>query len=85
MAASYAQLREMADDEIVLLYDETAINTSPGLSFYLDELRRRAADREAEVTRCLARESQRLARRSFWLAFASFALGASNVLLAVLR
>lgn len=82
-AMTYKQVRQMTDDELIKQHDIATDNTVVGLSFFIDEIKRREAAKAAESNQALARESQRLARRSFWLAAASLALGATNVLVAI--
>ncbi|MCA1702466.1 MAG: hypothetical protein LC808_04035 [Actinobacteria bacterium] len=62
----------MTDDQIRELYDRTVETTVVGLSFYLDELRRRDSERAV-------RASNDLARKAFWLGVANsvFALVAT--------
>ncbi len=45
MAPKFTDLEQMTDDRIRELYDRTAETTVVGLSFYLDELRRRGSGR----------------------------------------
>lgn len=72
MAPTFTVLEQMTDDQIRELYDRTAETTVVGLSFYLDELRRRDTER-------VIRASNNLARKAFWLGVINgvFALVAS--------
>lgn len=58
MSFSIEQLRTKTDDDIVRLHDQAAENTTVGVSYYLDELRRRE-------TAAAMRASHRLALASF--------------------
>ncbi len=48
MDPSYGQLREMDDEQLITSHDRSAKNASLGLSYYLDELRRREADPQTQ-------------------------------------
>jgi hypothetical protein len=61
MAPKFEQLDKLTDEQIRELYDRTADTTVVGLSFYLDELRRRGYERTMKA-------ANDLARKSFWLA-----------------
>lgn len=69
MGPSYAELREMSDDDLVRYYDAKAENLDPGGNFYLDEIKRRAAERAADAAIQEARAARRLATWSAVLAF----------------
>ncbi|MGH8604696.1 MAG: hypothetical protein ACREXR_18505 [Gammaproteobacteria bacterium] len=60
MAPKFEQLDQLTDEQIRDLYDRSADTTVVGLSFYLDELRRRDYERTIKATNDLA-------RKSFWL------------------
>jgi hypothetical protein len=60
VAPKFTDLEQMTDDQVRELYDRTAETTVVGLSFYLDELRRRDTERAI-------RASNDLARKAFWL------------------
>lgn len=72
MAPTVAALRAMSDEDIVRAHDETTSNMGTSSSFFLDELRRRDAVRAEAASYALATESHNLARRTYWLAVASF-------------
>lgn len=44
MAHSYAELSNTPDNDLIAEHDKLARNTCPGVSYYLDELRRREND-----------------------------------------
>jgi hypothetical protein len=48
MAPSYQQLLEMSDDELIAIHDRLAENTVLGVNYFLEELRRRALDRQTQ-------------------------------------
>lgn len=76
-AYTLAQLREMSDDDIVLLHDAESTNTFVGLNYFLDELRRRETERGIAA-------STDLARKTFWLSVASSVLALASVIIAVI-
>ncbi len=45
MAHSIKELRRLSDDELIRQHDEAAKSTVVGTGYYLDEIRRRDADR----------------------------------------
>ena len=47
-AKTIAELQALSDDELVRQHDVLAASTSVGTGYYLDELRRREADRQGE-------------------------------------
>ncbi|MBM7471710.1 hypothetical protein [Subtercola frigoramans] len=68
---SLEQIRAMSDDEVIALYNSIAPSTSPGVSFWADELERRSRERATAANTLLAAESHRLARRSYRLTWIS--------------
>jgi hypothetical protein len=76
MSEKIADLRALTDDEIISRHDVIARNTSVGVNFYLDELRRR------EQARAIA-ASNRLARAAFWLTVANTALALVAIIVTV--
>lgn len=66
-----ADLRAMSEPELVAAHD-AKWNAAEGSTFYLDELRRREAERAEAASYALANESHNLAQRTYWLAVASF-------------
>ncbi|MDT9699284.1 hypothetical protein [Streptomyces sp. P17] len=77
MGYSLEELRSWSDDEVVRRHDEVAANTSPGTSFYLAELDRRAL-------MASARASDALARKSYNLTIANTVLAVVAVILALI-
>lgn len=45
MSYTYEQLRQIEDDELIRQHDEKARHTAVGISYYLEELARRDAQR----------------------------------------
>ncbi len=60
MAPSYQQLLEMSDEQLIAAHDRAARNTALGLNYFLEELRRRAVDRQTERTIELTKAIKRL-------------------------
>lgn len=85
IAPSYRQLREMSDEQLITSHDHLAKNTSLGLSYYLDELRRRATDRQTERMVELTAVIEGLTRVVTVLTAVSVVLGALALLVAVTR
>ena len=71
MAHSLRQLRSLSDDELVDRYDQTAKSTGVGLSYYEDELNRRAYQRAADASAEEAKSARSLAKANMWLAAAA--------------
>ncbi|MBB4910540.1 hypothetical protein [Actinophytocola algeriensis] len=61
MAPKWHTAMQMTDEELVLLYDQVAEHVAVGLSFYRDEILRRAMERSAAEVHALAKSSNRLA------------------------
>jgi len=89
-AGSVAELRTLSDDDLIHLHDEQARHTVVGVSYYLEELARRDAARQAEalvdvsqrLERASAESGQRLERVTWvlvWLTVAIAALTLVNV------
>ncbi|SHI86605.1 hypothetical protein SAMN02745751_01247 [Dethiosulfatibacter aminovorans DSM 17477] len=49
MSLKYKDLVNKSDDEIIKLYDETALHTSVGLNYFTAELERRSNDKKDKV------------------------------------
>lgn len=77
MGYSLDELRSWSDEEVVRRHDQIAATTSPGTSFYLNELDRRAL-------MAAARSSDALARKSYNLTIASTLLAVAAVILSVI-
>lgn len=84
MVRSIAELRETPDEQLMQEHDRDAKSTVAGTGYYLDELERRSRERAASATRELAEASNRLARRSFWLALSSTILSGIATVAAVI-
>lgn len=80
MAPSYRQLREMSDEQLIVSHDRLAENTALGVNYYLDELRRRAADRQTERLVELTVAIERLTRVVTVLTGVSVVLAAAALL-----
>lgn len=76
MADTIAQLRGKTDEELIAEHDRRAPNTVLGTDFFIEELERRSRERSAAAAEDLARASNRLARRAFWLSVTSAVLSA---------
>jgi hypothetical protein len=76
MSMTIEQLRKATDDELIERHDEMTVHTSVGVSFYLDELKRRETQRAME-------SSNRLARASFYLTIANTVLALVAVVVAL--
>ena len=61
MAMTIKQLRNASDDDLIDAHDHAARYVSPGVSYYLDELRRR------DTARAM-RAGHELTRRDYWRA-----------------
>ncbi len=83
MAPSYQQLLDMSDEQLIAAHDRAARNTALGLNYYLEELRRRAVDRQTHHMIELTEAIKRLTRVMTVLTFVSVVLGALAVLVAV--
>jgi hypothetical protein len=92
MAPKIAELREMSDDDVIRTHDsEVAGNRGVDSSFYLDEQRRRQAQRAEEAAYELARSSHELAARAYdlasrtyWLAIAAAMFAAASTIAAII-
>ena len=78
MASGIEQLRAMTEEELIRAHDDTNQNRAVSSSYYLDELRRREAQRAEAASYNLATESHNLAKSVFRLTvfntvFAGFA------------
>ncbi len=80
MAPSYKQLLDMSDEHLIASHDRLAEHTVLGISYYLDELRRRAADRQTQRLVELTVAIERFTRVVMVLTFVSVVLGALAVL-----
>jgi hypothetical protein len=69
MAFTVKELREAQDDVLIALHDRLAVNTVPGVNYYLDELKRR--------------DQARAIQASHRLAVASFVLSSVNAVVAI--
>lgn len=57
-AVSYTieALRALSDEQLIREHDETAVSTSVGVVFYLEELERRSRERVTDTSNRLARQ-----------------------------
>lgn len=69
---THAELSNLTDEEIITIYDGHASRTSPGLDFYLNELRRRELAKESQRMSDMTRTMKNL---TWWI----FALTVVNV------
>ena len=77
MSMKFAALKATSDEQLMDYHDQLAENTSVGINYYLDEIRRREFQRAAET-------SAELARRAYWLTVASTGLAVVSVIVAVI-
>lgn len=49
MSMKYNELNKITDEELIMLYDKTATNTSVGLDYYTEELARRRTEKSNEL------------------------------------
>lgn len=78
MTITVAELRGMSEDEVIKAHDGHARGPDINAAYFLDELRRRAAERAERAAYELAKSSHdvatrayQLARRTYWLAIAA--------------
>jgi hypothetical protein len=82
MSRSLSNLRALSDAELVAEHDEHAKHTVVGTSYYIEELSRRAQERDAKAMREMAEASHQLSVRAFWLTVASTVLSVLAVIAA---
>ena len=90
MAPTVAALRAMSEDDLIRDHDSLCHRDVP-LDFYLDELRRRQAERAEKAAYELARSSHELATRAYelasrtyWLAIAAAMFAAVSTIAAII-
>jgi CHASE3 domain sensor protein len=83
MAPSYQQLLAMSDEQLIAAHDGAAKHTVLGLNYYLDELRRRATDRQTQRMVELTEAIERLTRIVTLFTGVSVVLGAIALLVAL--
>ena len=49
LAKTYEELRQLSDDELMALHDADVKHTQVGISYYLEELARRRAQRQGDA------------------------------------
>jgi hypothetical protein len=79
MTYSLQELRAVATEELVARHDAQAVNTSAGVSYYLDEIARRDAHAQGERMVALNGEMVRLTRTIAKLTIAIAVLTVVNV------
>ena len=77
------QACSLSDEELTALYDEQVTHTGVGIDYYLEEINRRAQEREMVAMRDMAKESHRLARPTYYLTWASTAFALLALVVAV--
>ncbi len=85
MDPSYGQLREMSDEQLITSHDRSAKNASLGLSYYLDELRRREADPQTQSMVEATITIERWTKRVTILTAVNVFLAGAALLVAMLR
>lgn len=83
MSHKLADLHARTDDELVAEHDERAAHTVVGTAYFVDELNRRAQEREALAMRELAAQSFKLGRRTYVLAVATEILSVVAIAVAI--
>ncbi len=83
MAPSYQQLLDMSDEQLIAAHDRAAENTYLGVAYFLDELRRRATDRQTQRMVELTEAIERLTRVVTLLTGVSVVLGILALLVAL--
>ncbi len=76
MSYTIKQLRQTSDDQLITVHDQAAVGVTPGVDYYLDELRRR------EMA-AVMRSSSRLAQASLVLALMNTVVAVVAVVVAV--
>lgn len=82
MSRSLSDLGALSDAQLIAEHDEHAKHTVVGTSYYVEELSRRAQERDTKAMQELARASHRLSVRTFWLTVASTVLSVLAVVAA---
>jgi lipopolysaccharide/colanic/teichoic acid biosynthesis glycosyltransferase len=76
MALLVADLQTISDEQLVEFHDQMAVNTYVGVQYYLDEIRRRQAEKAEQA-------ALELARRAYWMTVASTVLVVASVITAI--
>lgn len=82
MSRSLSDLHALSDDQLIAEHDEHAKHTVIGTNYYVEELSRRAQERDALAMRQLAQASHSLSIRTLWLTVASTVLSVLAVIAA---
>ena len=77
-----AELRAMSYEEIERQHDELSVGWTP--DFYLNELRRRDAERAERASYELARQAYELSRRTYWLTVVTIVFAALSLTAAII-
>ena len=77
-APKFAALREMSDDAVIAVHDQTADQSQPGVSYYLNEMARRDQVRQGEVMLACTRQIR-------WMTLVMTVATIINVVIAYLR
>jgi hypothetical protein len=78
MGFDMAEIRGLTEDEIIARHDAVAAHTgSAGVDYYIQELARRASERNAAA-------SEKLAKQVFWLTCVSTALAVIATVVAII-
>lgn len=85
MAPTYRELLDMRDEHLIAAHDARAAGTVLGVNYYLDELRRRATDRQTERMVELTAAIERLTRIVTLLTAVSVVLGVIALVAAGVR
>lgn len=84
MPSGIEHLRAMTEEELIAAHDNINSNRALPSSYFLDELRRREAERAELASYKLAAESHNLARRVFWLTVVSTVFAGFATIVAII-
>ena len=83
IAKTWANLQAMSDDSLVMHYDSVAERTETSLTYYREEIMRRALERSAAAAQRLAEAALQEARASRRLAIANMVVAVAAIIVAV--
>ena len=85
MAHSYRELLALSDEDLIDAHDSLAPSTITGVNYFLDELRRRTADRQTDQMVRLTEAITTLTRVVVLLTALSVVFSAANLVVALLE
>ncbi|MGA7672674.1 MAG: hypothetical protein WBW04_19810 [Nitrolancea sp.] len=83
MSTTFAELREMTDDQLIAEHDSLAPTGGVGFGYYLDELSRRQTERQTDRMLQLAQSMASLTRYIFVLTVVNVILVAVTIAISV--